>query len=143
MAEAEQLSFGTFAVADNTMPRALVITTDNDTLPDTGIVMGEDGQRGVYEFTGLPANVSFFIGVNMPNPPTDGGIVFDDTAAVTLGGAEPFTVSDFTVGDGGMIQTDGGGNATMTLGATLRTSGNGAQYIGGTYQGQASFTLYY
>ncbi len=143
MTEVERLSFGTFAVADNSMPQTLMVTPDNDTLADTGIAIGQGGQRGVYDFTGLPPNVSFFIDVDVPNPPSDGGIVFDDEANLTFGGGEQFTVTDFTIGDAGVMQTDGAGNATMTLGATLRTSGNGARYTGGNYNGQVLFVLYY
>lgn len=137
----DNLSFGTFAVADNSMPQALVVTTDNDTFADAGIVVAQNGQRGVYEFTGLPPNVTFYVGVDVPNPPSEGGIVFDDSIFLTNG--ESFTVDTFQLGSGGVLQTDAAGDATMTLGATLHTSGNGAAYSGGGYNGQVSFTIYY
>lgn len=141
MTVVDHLSFGTFAVADNSISQAIVVTPDNDTFPDTGIAVGQPGQRGVYEFTGLPPNVAFYVGVDVPNPPSEGGIVIDDSAFLTNG--RSFTVDSFALGNGGVLQSDGAGDATMLLGATLHTSGDGTPYSGGTYAGQVSFTIYY
>lgn len=142
--EVHQLSFGEFAVrANNTVPAALTVTPDNDTFGDYEFVVMAPGQRGEYLFTGFPPDVSFFLGVDLPNPPSEGGVVLDNATDASGGAGPVFTLTDLTIADGGVMVSDSAGEATLYIGATLRNSGDGQRYNGGVYNGTYNITIYY
>lgn len=140
----QALNFGTFAIADNNTVSSLVVTPDNDVFADPAFVVGVPaGQRGYYTLTGLPPNVSFFLGVQVPNPPSEGGIVLDDSTPASAGGGPVFTLEDITIANGGVLQSDAQGDAVLYIGGSLKTSGNGQRYTGGNYFGTYQLTIYY
>lgn len=141
--EIHELSFGTFAVRDNDSMAAIIVTPDNDTFADPQIAMAADGQRAEYVLSGLPPNVSFFLGVDVPVPPSEGGLIIDMPTPATGSSGPAFELSDLTIADGGVMQSDGAGDATLYIGGTLRTSGTGQSYDGGNYNGQYGITIYY
>lgn len=139
----QALNFGVFAVANNTTASSIVVTPDNETYADQGIVIGQDGQRGYYTLTGLPPNVSFFLGVEVPNPPSEGGVVLDDATSASSGSGPSFTLEDLTISNGGVLQSDNQGDAVLFIGGTLKTTGTGQGYTGGVYSGTYNLTIYY
>lgn len=139
----QALNFGVFAVAKNATVSSIVVTPDNETYADQGIVIGQDGQRGFYTLTGLPPNVSFFLGVEVPNPPSEGGVVLDDATLASSGSGPSFTLEDLTISNGGVLQSDNQGDAVLFIGGTLRTTGTGQGYTGGIYSGTYNLTIYY
>ncbi len=141
--ELRPLSFGIFGVQDNNAVAALTVTPDNDTFADPQFVMQQDGQRGEYTLTGLPPNVSFFLGVDVPNPPSEGGVTLTGQTPATRGGGPEFRLDGLTISNGGVLQSDGAGDATLYIGGSLYTSGTGERYDGGTYNGTYNITIYY
>lgn len=141
--EVNQLYFGTFGISDNDSVSAITVTPDNDTFSDPAIISDQPGQRGEYTLTGFPPNVSFYLGVEVTNPPAEGGIVLANPTDGTMGGAEVFTLDTLEIADGGVLQTDGAGDAVLYIGGTLRTSGNGLRYPGGNYSGTYTITIHY
>ncbi len=142
MSEVRRLHFGTFAVRQGG-GGTITVTPDNSTYADSGIVLGEDGQRGEYLFTGLPPNVPFYLGIDVPNSPSEGGVVLQSDEAATLGGGPALTLYNLTMGNGGVMHSDSLGEAMLYVGGTIRTSGNGANYAGGTYMGTYTITIHY
>lgn len=143
LTEVRQMSFGTFAVAANDVSSGITITPENDVFADAGILTDGGAQRGEYRLENFPPNVSFFLGVDVPNPPTEGGVVLDNIVAATNGVGPSFYLSDLAISNGGVLQTDGQGDAMLYIGGTLRTSGTGERYNSGTYSGSYSITIHY
>ena len=143
MTEVQALNFGTFAIIDNSAPHTIIISPNNVAAYDPSIVSGIEAERGHYTLTGMPTDVTFTLGVSISNPPTDGGLMLDNQTSVTLGGSEPFLLLNFTVNTANEMVTDSGGNATLYIGATLRTTGSGSIYTDGTYNGTYDITFFY
>jgi hypothetical protein len=72
-------------------------------------------------------------------PPNQGGLKIDNASTLTLGGAPPFSIGTFTCNN---PTTDGSGNATLLIGATLTTDGSGSYYNTGSYSGSIDLTFY-
>ncbi len=140
MTEVQALSFGEFATRNNSAQHTITVATDNSTVYDPDIISNIDAQRGEYSFTGLPANVIFYVGVAVPNPPTEGGLILDNSTGLDKTGSESFTLDNFTAND---LSTDGAGSGTLYIGARLTTSGNSNPYDSGVYSGTFDLTLYY
>jgi hypothetical protein len=143
ISEVDALNFGTFGLQDNDTVAAITITPDNDTFADPQFVVSQQGQRGHYELTGFPADVTFYIGVDVPNPPSEGGIVLANQTDAANGGGPVFVLDSLSIANGGVMQTDGAGDATLYIGGTLRTSGAGTAYDGGNYLGTYTITIHY
>lgn len=139
MSTIQPLSFGNLAVRQNTVPQSVRIEPDGSVSYDADIISRIDGQRGEYLFTNLPPNVVFQVGVTVPNPPSEGGLTLTNPSPVSHGG-QSFTLSDLRAQD---LTTDGNGDGTLYLGATLTTSGTGTMYASGHYQGDFELTLLY
>ena len=73
MTQVQALNFGTFAILDNAAPHTITIAPNNVASYDPSIVSGIEAERGHYTLTGLPANVTFYLGVSIPNPPKSHG----------------------------------------------------------------------
>lgn len=141
--EVQQLSFGTFAILDNSAAHTIVVDPDNSVAYDPDLIPGTPANRGEYVFTGLPANTTFTLGVTIANPPTDGGVTLDNQTALSTGGGQNFTVSNFAINVANEMITDNNGDATLHIGATLSTSGNGGFYNDGVFNGTYDITLYW
>jgi len=138
--EIHHLDFGTFAITNNTAPHAMVVPYDGSPATyDPEIIPNTDPQRGEYALENLPPNVTFYVGVQVPNP-GDGGVTMDNPTAVSGSTGPGLTVSNFTASD---VTTDNNGDATLYIGATLTTSGNGAMYATDTFNGSYDITFYY
>lgn len=142
--ETERLDFGSFAVrAGNLQAASITVTPDNDVSADDGIVLGDGAHRGEYHFTGLPPNVTFYLGVDMPQSASEGGIVLAPSMPASQGGGPTLELTDLTISNGGSMVSDGAGEATVYIGGTLRTNGTGQLYDGGSYFGAYNITIYY
>lgn len=142
MTQVRPLSFGTFAILNNSGAKTITVAPDNSTVYHPDIVADIPAQSGHYTLEEMPANVTFYLGISVSNPPGDGGLVLDNATSLT-GGAQPFTLTDFTVNANNTVVTDGDGDADMYIGATLVTSGNGAAYTDGVYTGTYDITFFY
>lgn len=141
--EIQPLSFGGIALRDNDIPHSIILPYDGSPASYDAEIIDNPGApptRGEYEFTGLPPNVTFYVGISLSNPPTDGGLIIDNSTGATMGGSETFTIDSFTAND---LSTDGAGNGTLYIGATLTTSGNGLMYDDGLHTGTFDVTLFY
>lgn len=120
ISESQELSFGVFAVRRNDAVYEITVDiNDNVTHDAVGIVLGPTApQRAEYELRD-----------QMPNTILD--ISLTD-ATLTAGGAASFTITNYTHNN---TSTDAGGDATVLIGATLRTSGDGTKYPTGNYTG--------
>lgn len=128
--ELQQLSFGTLAVSSNA-------SVSRFTLPQTGRNLRIEGQfaqiasvsPGRYKFTGFPAFTSLSVSV--------------DIATLTTGAnnfPEPLTVDSY---DFDNITTDTNGEAELSLGARLNTSGSGDAYVDAPYSGITTLRVDY
>jgi hypothetical protein len=128
MAEIHSLNFGEFAMLDNNSVHTIVVTPGNIATYDPALIRGIQAQRGEYLLTGLPANEAL-------------GITLDNTVDLShngLGGGALFTIDTYTTNN---PSTNGAGDATLYIGATLSTSGSGSGYIDGPYSGSVDLTI--
>ena len=140
MTEIEKLDFGQFGLRDNSAAHTLVVTPINTaTYADEIIPGGRSPQRGEYSLTGFPPNMTLTLGVVLANPPDDGGLTLNNSSGLSLSG-QVFTLSNFTTNS---VITDGAGDATVYIGGTLTTSGNGTMYGDGDYDGTYDITFYF
>lgn len=139
--ETQKLSFGTFAPTRNDGAYSITVHPNGTVDYDPEIVYRTEGERGIYTFTDLPANVTFYISLGAtPNPPTQGGITIDNSTGLTSGGNPPFIIDNFTASD---LVTDSNGDGVLYIGATLTTNGSGINYTSGNYTGTADLILHY
>jgi hypothetical protein len=120
--EQQRLNFGTLAIASNT-------SVSRFTFPRTGSNINIEGQfaliavgsPGLYRFTGFPAYTSLSVSLNT-------------TTLTALGGGffEPLTVDNYDFSE---LTTDAQGEAELSLGARLSTTGNGGSYVDAAYSG--------
>lgn len=138
------LTFGRFALVRNDMPYRIVIAPHGGVSYDSAFVPDESEtpRPAEYFFEGLPANTAFTLGVTMPVSP-DGGLAVTPAGPVSGPGGQLFTLSDFLVNNDNIMHTNGAGEGTIYVGATLTTTGNGLTYGSGSYTGQYQITLYY
>lgn len=142
MTEVQPLSFGTFAILNNNAVQTITVAPNNSTVYDPDIIADVEAQRGHYLLEDLPANVTFYLGVSVSNPPNDGGLILDNASPIT-GGGQAFQLINFTVNTANEVVTDGNGDADFYIGATLITTGNGTTYPDGVYNGTYDITFFY
>lgn len=140
-AETQPLSFGTFAVLnDATDTSTIVIQPDGtNTVNNPGasrIVALTPGVQGIFDVTAAAPSTALTLTI-----PT--GTIVLNCGACT--GSNPdFDVATFTSTPAvGALTTDGSGNATINVGATLTTQNDPNPYENGTYQGAYSVTVSY
>jgi hypothetical protein len=137
--EIQHLDFGTFSIAHNTGSKHITVAPDGSTAYDAGIYADVQAKPARYDLTGLPPNMTITLGTFVAVPPNQGGLRIDNNTTLTLGGAPPFSISNFTCNN---PTTDGSGNAMLLIGATLTTDGSGGYYNTGTYNGAIDLTFY-
>jgi hypothetical protein len=118
--EQQRLNFGTLAIASNA-------SVSRFTYPRTGSNINIEGQfaliasgsPGRYSFTGFPAYTVLSVSLN-------------NTTLTALGGGffEPLTVDNYDFAE---LTTDAQGEAELSLGARLNTTGNGGSYVDAPY----------
>lgn len=127
--EQQRLNFGKLALADNT-------TISRFTYPRTGnvsiqgsFVLISSGTLGRYQFSGFPAFSTLNVSINNTTLTANGS-----------GIPEPLSVDDY---DFGTLITDAQGEAELTLGARLNTSGNSGSYGDAPYTGTTTLRVDY
>lgn len=127
--EQQQLNFGTFAIADNSVISSLIIPYNGQTPSISGgIAFISPGNPGIYRLESFPANTALIISVTGSN-------------LIYLGyhpTAEPLQMNAFTHPT---LTTDSLGEALIELGATVNTTGSGVPYLDGPYTGDISITI--
>lgn len=123
------LDFGTITIVDFSTVGTVVLSPDGNYLASPQIVVSSAPTPGTFEATGFAPNTA--------------GTVSVTDAAVTEGGngiGEAFTISTFTT-QPGVVVTDGAGDFTFDLGATLTTEGDGGAYPSGAYTGTITVSV--
>ncbi len=128
LAESQPLSFGEFAVTSNTV-QTIVIETDGDETVDAGITQLLPGHNGVFNLTSFDPSIAVSASIA-------------DTV-ITGPAAATFDVTTFTFDPPVSSQTtDGSGNLTINIGATLSTRA-GVSYGDGPYRGTYTLLVNY
>jgi hypothetical protein len=129
--EATGLSFGNFAVI-GAHPQQIVIPPTGSESHSAGIFrMNPRGQYAVFLLSHFPVNTSLYVTVN-------------DTTLDRVHGGATFDITDFTFDPDCTMatpcSTDGAGNLTVKIGATLNTRAATA-YSPGAYSGTYDLML--
>lgn len=127
--ETRPLHFGTLAVPTNTAPEHITLHLNEQHSASSGIVIINKPRLGLFEVSGLPANVS-------------ANLSFTSTPLTYLGtgGGEGLTLSSFEVPH---LFTSPTGTLQFQVGATATSSGTSLGYSNGDYAANARLTLRY
>jgi hypothetical protein len=125
------LTFGRFIMNNNSTQRDLVLNSNGSYTADPAYIF----------YAQEPVLGRYIINNQTPNAVMDVTFDLGLTSVAPLGGGGPrFTlVNPYTVP--AVVTTDGGGNATFEVGATLRSDGLGGVFPSDTYAGEFSITV--
>ncbi len=124
----DEFSFGSFAIKDNTARHMLRVSRTGGVTADPEFIIFSGPTPAEYNLSGFPA----FTPLNVTIP---------DSTVTSGGGGAGFTLESFTPTPS--LTTDGSGNATLLIGASLYTSGNSALYVDGAFSGTIDITITY
>ncbi|MFK7858784.1 MAG: DUF4402 domain-containing protein [Granulosicoccus sp.] len=128
--ELQRLNFGTLAVPDNSsVSRFTYPHTDRNLIFEGQLVLISRGTPGRYRFTDFPAFTSLSVTVT--------------TTSLTTGVSsfpESMTVDSFLFDQ---LTTDAQGEAELSLGGRLSTSGSGNAYVDAPYSGTTTLRVEY
>lgn len=128
--ELQRLNFGTLAISSNTSVSRFTFPKTGSNLNIQGqFVLINNGLPGRYSFSGFPANTTLSVSLNTTT-----------LTAVGLGISEALTVDNF---DFGTLTTDALGEAELSLGARINTTGNSASYADALYSGTTTLRVDY
>ena len=119
LTQIQGISFGAFAILDNSAPRSITVAPNNNVTGDPNIAIATDPTRGEYLLTNQDPSRALDISVSV------GSLTLNDS------GGHSMTVDTFTDNN---PSTDVNGDATVYIGATLTTSGSGTVYNDGSYE---------
>lgn len=122
----QELSFGTFALKNNSSRHLLRVARTGGITSDSEYVVMTSPTPAEYSLSGF-------------TPSTSVTVTIPDTI-ITVGGGY-FDVESFTPTPG--LVTDSSGNATLRFGASLYSSGVGSNYSDGTFTGSINITVNY
>lgn len=129
----DDLTFGHIAILDNSAPRDIVLHPPGNYTADPAYVFYADE----------PALGSLTVTGQVPNTIMNVTIDFSSTVVGVSGGgggSATFTLlNPFTVP--AVVVTDGAGNATFQVGATLRSDGTGTPFLDANYLGIFSVSV--
>ena len=126
LAETQSLDFGEGLISDNSAQRAINLQANGAFTNDPEIFFVTTPQVGIYALTGATPLLPFNV-----------GIVVDQQV---IGPGEDFTIDNFDID--APAATDGSGEATIRVGARLRTSGTGTPYtVSSAFAGQFTITV--
>ena len=128
--ELQRLNFGILAVpANETVSQYTFPQTGNSVTVDGQFILIATGTTGIYSLSGFPAFTPLSISLN------------DSTLATSeVGISESLAVDNYDVSQ---PTTDEQGNAELSLGARLNTTGNGNGYGDAIYEGRAMLRIEY
>lgn len=116
----QPLSFGSFALRNNSAVRQMRITAQDVFTSDAAFVTLVRPQRAVVNVSGFPARTNLIVNVTFNN--------------LSSGVGDLFTIDTPTLFPNN-LRTNNAGVLTFYVGATLRTSGTGSVYPNNTYSG--------
>ena len=123
------LSFGTLGVPGNAGILNLVLQPNNSVQLDPGLVVISAPETGQFRLTNFPPNVALEVSV------TDSELTAGGSGLPEKFNATQYTTPSLFSGPEGAIE--------FALGATLRTSGSGNNYIDAPYLGAATLSVRY
>lgn len=126
--ENQALYFGEWVITDNDGVHSITVNTDGSYGNSPELIVITPPEEGIYDVDGLPPNAVI------------NGVTVLMTDPLRLGGGETFSMDNF---DTIAPDADPAGETTVTLGARARTSGNGAGYADGRYNGTLTIELHY
>lgn len=130
MTEVQQLDFGLFSLRDNNAQHDLSVSAaDNSWMAGAAFAVATPPQRGEYLLEGFTPGTEIFVNVD------DGSLTLNGA-----GGAQILATVNYTVSPGTII-ADGSGDATVYVGATLRTLGDASVYTSGPYSDDLDITF--
>jgi hypothetical protein len=128
--EQQRLNFGTLAIADNTIvSRFTYPRTGNNIILSGSFVLFSRGSPGRYRLSGFPANTTISVSLNNTSLTANG-----------IANSESLSVDDY---DSSTLVTDALGEAELTLGARLNTSGDSGSYSDADYSGTTTLRVDY
>lgn len=125
----QPLDFGTVTLLDSSTVGTVALAPDGTYVASPQIAMTSPPTPARFEATDFPPNTAGSVSV------TDG--------TVTEGGngtGQTFSISSYVI-DPAVAVTDGNGDFTFDLGATLSTEGDGNAYPSGAYTGTITVTV--
>ena len=125
--ETQGLGFGAFALRDNSSNHQIVIAPGGGITTDSEFVIIANGQPGSFDVSGFPDSTALILSAG------------NATLTSPLGG-QPFSIVSPTFDPVAPV-TDGLGNASFNLGATLQTSGTNGIYLDDNYSGTMTITV--
>ena len=124
------LSFGTFAIPNNSLVSQLTISTNYRSYSTNHIHVIQPGQPGEFKLVEFPVHTRLFLNASLPQQST-----------VFVGETERFTLTNIELPDS--VITDSNGEADLLVGATIKSSGNGGRYLDTKYDLPLIFTINY
>lgn len=124
----QPLSFGEFALRNNTARRQMRITAQDVFTKNAAFITLVRPQRAIVEVSGFPANTNLIVNVTFNS--------------LSSGVGDLFTIDNPTLFPN-TLRTNGSGNLTFYVGARLRTSGTGSVYPNNTYSGLMNISVNY
>lgn len=123
--EEQPLGFGEFAIAKNDAVSTLRIRHDGgNQIATYKILPLAFGQPGIFQLSNYPVFTPLMITVS--------------NFVLQLGAAPDLLIEDFTFDP---VTTNGNGEATLVIGATLKTTGTGTNYGDGNYTGVMNIVI--
>lgn len=118
----QPLNFGVLAIKTNaSVSRFTYPRSGSNIIIEGQFVLISRGSPGLYRFTGFPAYTTLSVSL--------GNTTLTATGA---GIAEPLTVDNYDIAE---LTTNALGEAELSLGARLNTTGNGGSYVDAPYSG--------
>ena len=128
--EQQRLNFGTLAIAANaTVSRFTYPRTGSNINIEGQFILIASGTPGRYRFTGFPAYTTLSVSLDTTT-----------LTAVGIGITEPLAVDNYDFAE---LTTDALGEAELSLGARLDTTGNGGSYEDAPYSGTTVLRVEY
>ncbi len=130
MTETQTLDFGRFAMQDNNAAYGVIMSPMGVETYDPHILPFSAGRQAIFELTDFAP--STLLGVS----------IADTTLMSMVDPMDYFDLVSFTFNPAAPT-TNGAGNVTLNIGATLRTSGTGVLYTDDTYTGTYTLVVVY
>lgn len=128
--EQQRLNFGTLAIASNaSVSRLTYPRSGNGITIDGQFVLIARGTPGLYRFSGFPAYTPLGVSLNTTT-----------LTAGSNGTVEPLSVDSYNFTE---ITTNALGEAELSLGASIETTGTGTSYVDAIYSGAAVLRVDY
>ena len=128
----QALDFGEAILTDNFAQREIIVASDGTFSHDPEYVVVTNPEEGIYQLTG-----------DLPNRPIASVTIIVNQELIGPGGFQ-FTIDNFDIDH--PTQTNNFGEATIRVGARIRSSGVGGFYAypdGGTFNGDLTLSVNY